>query len=95
MFADNFYTRRLQGRVPAAVLLWRDMILVGTLVNVACTFMAMAIIVNDIDAWAAVLLHLAPLPHNAVLLAALHRTADTDTASGLIAGIWFVVMLIV
>lgn len=95
MLKNNFYSRRLGGQVPAGVLVWRDMLGIGTLINVACTFMAMAIIVNDIDAWIAVLLHLAPLPHNIFLLAVLQRAPDRDALSTVIAGAWFIAMLIV
>jgi hypothetical protein len=40
-------------------------------------------------------LHLAPLPHNIFLLAALQRAPDRDALAGVIASVWFVAMLIV
>jgi len=95
MTADNYWTRRWRGRVPASVLLWRDMLGIGTLINVACTFLAMMAFASDLDAWIGLSLHLAPLPHNVFLLAALQRAPDRDAWSTFLAGAWFIAMLVV
>ena len=40
-FADNYFSRRWRGQVPLAVLLWRDMLGVGTLINLTGTMLAL------------------------------------------------------
>lgn len=37
----GFFARRWRGNVPLSLLLWRDMLGVGSLVNMACTVLAL------------------------------------------------------
>jgi hypothetical protein len=77
------------------VLLWRDMLGVGTVINLTATLLALAVIVQDAPTWLAVALHLVPLPYTIFLCAALWRMQDRDTLASLIAGGWLVAMTLV
>jgi hypothetical protein len=94
-FADNYFSRRWRGQVPLSVLLWRDMLGIGTAVNLAATILAVAVIVQGASDWLALVLHLLPLPYNIFLCAALWRMPDRNTLASLIAGGWLVAMTLV
>lgn len=87
-FADNYFSRRWRGQIPLTVLLWRDMLGVGTVINLTATILAVAVIVHDGPDWLALVLHLLPLPYNLFLCAALWRRPDRNTLASLIAGGW-------
>lgn len=84
----NFFTRRWQGQVPLTVLLWRDMLGVGTLINLVATALALALLVQDGHPALALALHFAPLPYNVFLFATLWRSPHRDAVSSAIAAAW-------
>jgi hypothetical protein len=92
--SDNFFSRRWQARVPLEVLLWRDMLGVGTVINLLASFLAMAVIAADGSAGYALALHLAPVPYNLFLVLALHRLPAPNAWVGVLAALWFVLMLV-
>jgi hypothetical protein len=91
-FVVNFFSRRWRGQVPLPVLLWRDMLGVGTVVNLTATILALAVMVQDGPDGLAVALHFLPMPYNVFLFAALWRMPDRNTLASLIAGGWLVAM---
>lgn len=91
----QYFSRRWYGRVPLAVLLWRDMLGVGTLVNLIATILALAAIIQGAHAGFAVALHLAPMPYNLFLFAALWRAPDRNFLTTVIAAGWLVVVTFV
>ena len=90
-----FFRSRWHGRVPLAVLLWRDMVWVGTLINVAASFLALAALAMGAHTALAVALHFAPLPYNVFLLAAVLRLQAMSTFTTIIAVVWFLVVLVI
>jgi len=94
-FEDNFFSRRWRGRVPLTALLWRDMLGVGTVVNLAATIMALAVIVQDGPVGLAVALHFLPMPFNVFLCVALWRMPDRSPLASLIAAGWLAAMTLV
>jgi len=91
----NYFSRRWRGQVPVAPLLWRDIIGIGTLVNLVATMLALAAITQDAPSGLAVALHFAPLPYNLFLFGALWRTPGrNDFAVGLVVA-WLVVMTLI
>lgn len=94
-YADNFFSRRWRGRVPLTVLLWRDMLGVGTVVNLAATILALTVMVQDGPDGLVAALHFLPMPYNLFLCAALWRMPDRDTLASLIAGGWLFAMTLV
>lgn len=95
MITGHYFSRRWQGQVPVAILFWRDMLGVGTLINLTATSLALTAIINDLHAGFALALHFAPLPFNIFLLAALNRAPDRSTLLMAIAVAWFVLMTLV
>jgi len=95
MISSHYFSRRWQGQVPVAILFWRDILGVGTLINLTTTVLALAMIVNGIHAGFAVALHFLPLPFNIFLLAALNRAPNRNSVLMAIAVGWFVLMTLI
>ena len=55
------------------VLFWRDMVLLGTLLNLVFTGVALGIAASDLSIALAAAVHFAPLPYNVFLVAAVWR----------------------
>lgn len=86
--ARGFFSRRWRGHVPAARLFWRDMVLVGSIVNLASTFLALMLAAQGVATSIAVAVHFAPLPYNLFLCAALWRHPGRTAAQSGAAGLW-------
>jgi hypothetical protein len=71
----GFFRSRWRGETPLATLFWRDMLVVGSLVNVATTLAAVGALAAGWSTAAAIGVHLLPLPYNLFLCAAVWRTA--------------------
>lgn len=71
--AGGFFSRRWRGHVPMQALFWRDMVLVGTLINLLATGVALALAASDLPIALAAAVHFAPLPFNLFLVAAVWR----------------------
>ena len=92
---SGWLARRWRGEVSPQRLLWLDMLTAGTLFNLVFSLVALAVLSQRGPPALAVVLHFAPLPYNAFLLAALWRSPQR-TAGWLLAGsLWFGVMVIV
>ena len=91
----NYFSRRWHGRVPLPQLLWRDIIGIGTLINLVATLLALIAVTQDAPSVLAVALHFAPLPYNLFLFGSLWRTPGrNDFAIGL-ALAWLVLMTLI
>lgn len=77
------------------VVLWRDMLAVGTAVNVLATCVALVAVSQGSPTWAAAVLHFAPLPYNLFLFAAVGRVSPRSRAAMLLATAWLCVVTIV
>ena len=66
--SQGFIARRWRGDVPLRTVFWRDMLGVGTAVNVLFTFAALIAATQGGPSWVAVAIHLLPLPYNLFLL---------------------------
>jgi len=84
----GFLAERWQGTVPSAVLLWRDMIVVGSAVNVAATFLALMLAALGAPIGWVVAVHFAPVPYNVFLFAALCRLPRRSSLQLLGGGVW-------
>lgn len=90
-----FFAERWAGRVPLRILFLRDMLAVGTLINIVTTALSLAAIANDAPTWAGLAIFLSPLPYNLFLFLSVWRAAGqvgglagTLTSAG--AGLWLV-----
>lgn len=72
---DGFFGARWHGQVPLAQLLWPDMLLYGTAINVAAAVVALVLDVQGAPGPISMAVYLAPLPYNLFLLAAVWRRA--------------------
>lgn len=93
--SGNFFLRRWHGQLPLAVLLWRDMLGVGTLINVLATVLALAVMVQGAHPAVAVALHFAPLPYNVFLFAAVWRSPHRDVVTSAIAVGWLAAVTLI
>lgn len=73
----DYFSRRWRGEVPLLELFWRDMVVVGSLVNVATTVVALLILAAKLPTWWALAVHLVPLPYNLFLYGSVLKTADS------------------
>jgi hypothetical protein len=76
-------------------LLWRDMLGIGTAVNVLATFVALIAASQGGSGWMAAAIHFAPLPYNFFLFAAVNRTKPRSGFAVTLALAWLVVMTVV
>ena len=96
----GFLLRRWHRQVPLATLFWRDMVAVGSLVNVAAGIAGLLMLGLKAGLPASLAVLFAPLPLNALLLAAVWRAADAApprqaSAYRLGATVWFVVAAVI
>lgn len=70
----SFIGSRWRGEASLAVLYWRDMLAVGSFINLFTGFAALMLAAQDVDFRIAAVVHFAMLPYNAFLVAALLRT---------------------
>ena len=68
--------------MPLQALFWRDMLLIGSAINVAATLAALAVWALGWPTAAGFAIHFSPLPYNAFLLFAVWRTADRAAEPG-------------
>ncbi len=90
--SDNFFSRRWRRQVPLSVLLWRDMLGIGTAINLAGTIAALMLAAHDAPLAVAVTVHFAPLPYNLFLFAALLRAPQRTRFSSAAGTVWLVLM---
>lgn len=91
----DFFRQRWRGQVPMRQLFWWDLLLVGSLINVAASVVGLALLAGGAPGWLALVVHFAPVPYNLFLLLAVGRSPQRSTLIELMAGLWFVAMLLV
>ena len=74
-FPIAFFQSRWRGSVPLGRLLWQDMLVYGSTINVAAALLALLLFVWDAPMALAATVHFAPLPYNLFLFAAVWKSA--------------------
>ncbi|CDX25288.1 conserved hypothetical protein [Mesorhizobium sp. ORS 3324] len=74
--AADFFKSRWQGKTPLDRLFWRDMLLVGTAVNIASSGLALVLLGLKLPLWLVLTVHFLPVPYNIFLTIAVWRTAE-------------------
>jgi hypothetical protein len=92
---SRFLADRWQGRVALSRLLWRDMLAVGTSINLLAGFGALMWLAQGGTAGVALAVHLAPLPWCGWLLACLWRHPARRPGHRALGLAWMAVMLVV
>ena len=72
----SFFRSRWQGRVPLDRLFWRDLVLVGTVLNVASSVAALILLGLKLPLALVLAAHFAPVPYNIFLTFAVWRTTE-------------------
>ncbi len=76
-------------------VLWRDMLCVGTVVNMLATFIALMAASQGAPSWAAAAIHFAPLPYNIFLFAAVGRARPRSRIAATVSFVWLALMTVV
>ena len=92
---SGFFKSRWHSQVDLGVLLWRDVIFAGTLINLVAGLAAFIMLTQNVAPVWALGVHLAPMPYNVFLLLSVWRSKQCTATASLIACIWFVLVLIV
>jgi hypothetical protein len=90
-----FFARRWRGEVGTSTVFWRDMLGVGTVLNLLASFVALVLSSHGAPPWLPVAVHFAPLPYNVLLFRAVLRSKPGGQAVRVVALIWLVVMVVV
>ncbi|TGV55929.1 hypothetical protein EN784_26545 [bacterium M00.F.Ca.ET.141.01.1.1] len=72
----DFFRTRWRGEAPLDRLFWRDMLLVGTLISVASSALALVLLGLKLPLWLVLMVHLLPVPYNIFLTIAVWRAAE-------------------
>jgi hypothetical protein len=91
----GFLARRWRGAVAWPRLFWRDMLVVGTLVNLLASFAALMLAAQGAAPALAAALHFAPLPYNAFLFLALWRLPRRPRPVAWASAVWVAAMTVV
>lgn len=92
--SNGFFSRRWRAEVDLQVLFWRDMLVIGSLINIIASTASLVLASQGVSMAIAAALHFAPLPYNGFLLAAVMRSPQRTALFMQIASIWFVLMTI-
>lgn len=90
----GFFSRRWRGEVPLRILLWRDMLAVGSVVNLACTVAALMLASGGASLGMAATVHFAPLPYNGFLFATVWNSPQRSVMARAIAALWLAMMTV-
>ncbi|WP_312795382.1 hypothetical protein [Tianweitania sp.] len=74
--------QRWEGAIPLRVLIIRDMLILGTLLNVLTTIASLIVLGSGASAWIGFAVFLLPLPYNLFIFLCVWRVA------GQVGGIW-------
>jgi hypothetical protein len=91
----GFVMRRWRGEIALRTLFWRDMLAIGTVINLLASFLALMAAAQGVDIRVAVALHFAPLPYNLFLCMVVWRAPNRTAFTSAIAAAWLAVMMIV
>ncbi|OHV67709.1 hypothetical protein LCM4577_24925 [Mesorhizobium sp. LCM 4577] len=72
----DFFRARWRGEAPLDQLFWRDMLLVGTILNVTSSALALILLGFKLPLWLVLAVHFLPVPYNIFLTIAVWRTAE-------------------
>lgn len=93
--SDSYFARRWRGDIPMPTLLGRDMLLVGTAINIGATFVGLMSLTSGAATWLALVLHFSPMPFNLFLVAAVCRSPARTPMTITVAAVWLALMTVV
>ncbi|PTE06734.1 hypothetical protein [Mesorhizobium helmanticense] len=72
----SFFRSRWHGPAPLDRLFWRDLVVVGTAINVAASVLALILLGLKLPLALVLAVHFAPVPYNIFLTLAVWRSAE-------------------
>jgi len=92
--AAGFIGSRWRGETSLAVLYWRDILAVGSLINLSTSFGALMLAAQGVDLLIAAGVHFAVLPYNVFLVIALWRTPQRTRTMAWTSWVWLGVVTV-
>lgn len=77
--------------MPLSVLFWRDLLVVGSCVNLAAGFAVLMLIAKGVSLSLALLVHFSLLPYNLFLAMAVWRSPERTVITKAVAVLWLVI----
>lgn len=98
--AWTFLRSRWRGEVPLGIVFWRDMIGVGTAVNILFAMIALLLLAAEVDTPVVLLVYFAPVPWNLFLFLSVWRSASNTggqhaSLAKAIAAVWVLVVTMI
>ncbi|MBN9548018.1 MAG: hypothetical protein J0H31_03815 [Alphaproteobacteria bacterium] len=75
----DFFRTRWRGEAPLDRLFWRDMLLVGTVLSLASSALALVLLGLKLPLWLVLAVHFLPVPYTIFLMIAVWRTAEKSS----------------
>ena len=75
-------------------LFWRDLLGIGTAINLLASFVALMGAAQGLDTRLAVALHFAPVPYNVFLALAVWRSPHCQALHGAVVAVWLAIVTI-
>ncbi|PBB26430.1 hypothetical protein FJV83_32105 [Mesorhizobium sp. WSM4307] len=72
----DFFRTRWRGEAPLDRLFWRDMLLVGTILSILSSALALILLGLKLPLWLVLVVHFLPVPYNIFLTIAVWRTVE-------------------
>ncbi|PBB65359.1 hypothetical protein CK228_28130 [Mesorhizobium sp. WSM4312] len=72
----DFFRTRWRGEAPLDRLFWRDMLLVGTILSIASSALALILLGLKLPLWLVLVVHFLPVPYNIFLTIAVWWTVE-------------------
>ena len=91
----RFITPRWQGRIDWRTLFWRDLLLIGTGLNLLMTGAALALLAQAVALPWVVLVHMLPLPYNLFIVSAIWSAPNRPTVVCVVSAFWLVLLIVV
>lgn len=91
----GFLGRRWRGETSLVTLYWRDILGVGSFLNLLTGFAALMLVAQGVDLRLAAVVHLAMVPYNAFLVLALWRRPHRTKAMAWTSALWLVAMTLI
>jgi hypothetical protein len=91
----GFFARRWRGEAPLSIVFWRDMVGIGTFINLLSSIAALILASKGVDLRVAVALHFAPIFYNLFLFISVWRSPQCTVIKRALAFAWLAAMMIV
>ncbi len=86
--AAGYFGSRWRGEANLNKLYWRDMMIVGSVINLFTGFIALVIAAQGGDLWVAAMVHFATLPYSVFLVLSLWRTLGRSAVMAWTSLVW-------